>query len=93
MHARKYQREANAIAQQLKAGVDLAHSNRIYLEVPYSERLEAKSRGARWDPKRRQWYVSKGIDLSVVEKWLKPAPVAQRPRPRTGHVGDKRSNG
>jgi hypothetical protein len=32
----------------------------FYLDVPYSEKDEAKKLGARWDPKAKSWYVPKG---------------------------------
>lgn len=32
--------------------------NRIYLNVPYSEKDNAKQHGAKWDPKKKRWWVS-----------------------------------
>ena len=29
---------------------------RIYLNVPYEEKEEAKKLGAKWDPGRKKWY-------------------------------------
>jgi len=40
---------------------------RVYLEVPYSEREQAKALGARWDPAARRW-------------WAPPAATAARRR-------------
>ena len=34
-----------------------AGDGRQYLKVPYSEKDVAKSKGARWDPTKKQWYV------------------------------------
>ena len=30
---------------------------RIYLNVPYEEKDVAKSRGAKWDPGEKKWWV------------------------------------
>ncbi len=36
--------------------------NRIYLEVPFSEKEQAKQMGAKWDAHHRMWYVPEGKD-------------------------------
>lgn len=33
-------------------------STRLYLDVPYKEKDEAKSLGARWDPEKKKWYTT-----------------------------------
>lgn len=33
--------------------------NRIYLNIPYEEKEGAKKMGAKWDPKRKKWYIMK----------------------------------
>jgi cell division septation protein DedD len=40
------------------------------LKVPYAEKDEAKQLGARWDPKRKKWYVPAGVDAAPFERWL-----------------------
>ncbi|HEX5359867.1 MAG TPA: exodeoxyribonuclease VII large subunit [Fluviicoccus sp.] len=53
---------------------------RTYLQVPFSEKDQAKSQGARWDPLERKWYVQ-AEDLAPFRRWLSeagetsPAPV------------------
>ncbi|PCI26485.1 hypothetical protein COB52_05975, partial [Candidatus Kaiserbacteria bacterium] len=42
---------------------------RQYLNVPYSERNEAKGLGARWDRKAKAWYVNDGTDMKPFGKW------------------------
>jgi hypothetical protein len=42
-----------------------------FLNVPYAEKDEAKSLGARWNPARKCWYVPPGVALEPFEKWLK----------------------
>ncbi len=45
----------------------------IDLEVPYHDRELAKAAGARWDARRKVWYVVDRDDLSPIAKWL-PQP-------------------
>jgi hypothetical protein len=41
---------------------------RIWLDVPYSEKDEAKSHGARWDPATKRWYAPRP-DMADLERW------------------------
>ncbi|MES3675902.1 DUF5710 domain-containing protein [Halomonas elongata] len=45
---------------------------RIDLNVPYSQKDEAKKLGAKWDPKIKKWYIKDSLALGVFEKWLPP---------------------
>lgn len=40
------------------------------LKVPYAEKDEAKQLGARWDPKRKKWYVPQGVDTAPFSRWI-----------------------
>lgn len=40
--------------------------NKIYLSVPFSEKDEAKSCGAKWDWNEKRWYCT---DMKGFEKW------------------------
>jgi uncharacterized protein DUF5710 len=53
----------------------------IDLEVPYQEKELAKALGARWDLRRKVWYVVACDDLTPFAKWL-PQP------PRINHRAD-----
>lgn len=44
----------------------------LLLEVPFNEKDEAKSLGAKWNPKLKCWYVPAGFDKSEFSKWLPP---------------------
>lgn len=35
----------------------ILYYTRVYLEIPYSEKDEAKSKGAKWDIVRKKWFV------------------------------------
>lgn len=42
----------------------------ITLKVPFSEKDQAKSLGAKWNAEAKYWYVPAGIDAAPFEKWL-----------------------
>jgi hypothetical protein len=43
-------------------------SNIVYLSVPYSDKDQAKSMGAKWNPAEKKWYAPNG-EKSLIEKW------------------------
>lgn len=43
---------------------------RIDLKVPFSEKDEAKSLGARWDPSLKTWYIPEGVGIGPLAQWL-----------------------
>ncbi len=48
----------------------------VWLNVPYSEKDEAKFLGARWDSEKRSWYAPRGSELEKFSKWLRPKSFA-----------------
>ena len=54
-------------------------SNKTYLAVPYTDKDEAKSLGAKWDKVAKSWYVS-GEVSDKLKKWLpENNPIQQDP--------------
>ncbi len=47
----------------------------IALKVPFNEKDQAKSLGARWNAESKHWYVPQGIDAAPFEKWLTSSPT------------------
>jgi len=45
----------------------------IALKVPFNEKDQAKSLGARWNAEAKHWYVPQGIDATPFEKWFTPS--------------------
>lgn len=41
----------------------------LFLDVPFSEKDEAKSVGAKWDSEERKWYVPHGLDINLFDRW------------------------
>ena len=40
-----------------------------FLTVPFAEKDQAKSLGARWNAEKKKWYVPVGADLTPFKKW------------------------
>lgn len=58
---------------QTKSTIALSESKdmeRIYLNVPFSEKEEAKSLGASWDKVQKSWFIKDDVDKRKFEKWL-----------------------
>ena len=45
-------------------------TQKIYIDVPFSEKEEAKSLGARWDRQKKSWYIPSGLNEQNFSKWL-----------------------
>lgn len=45
-------------------------SDRVYLSVPFEEKDQVKSKGAKWDPAKKKWWISNDkATAEVIEKW------------------------
>jgi hypothetical protein len=64
---------------------------RTYLDVPYSEKDDAKRLGARWDIARKKWFVEDADDLMLFGKWIKG--VGDFVEPKTTHKTKKKKHG
>ncbi|MFT7228178.1 MAG: hypothetical protein ACI8PW_000763 [Methylophilaceae bacterium] len=53
----------------------MAATSNIPLKVPFKEKDEAKSHGARWNPDGKHWYIPVGVEEAPFEKWLNGAPT------------------
>jgi putative DNA primase/helicase len=76
-------------AQELGTGaspglqaVDQA-KERTALVVPFAEKDQAKSLGAKWDKEAKAWYAPQGTDLGPLAKWIPgdAAPALAEPSP------------
>lgn len=60
-------------------------TSNISLKVPFNEKDQAKSLGARWNAESKHWYIPQGMDVAPFEKWLTnspaidPTPSASKP--------------
>ncbi|NOT83787.1 MAG: hypothetical protein HOP02_03190 [Methylococcaceae bacterium] len=46
---------------------------KIYLSVPFAQKDEAKTLGARWDATLKKWYVPADKDIALFAKWQTPS--------------------
>lgn len=63
------------LAPVIEPGVGDVPVDRIYLDVPFSEKEQAKARGARWDRQKQSWYVPPGAEIASFHHWLQKAPA------------------
>jgi putative DNA primase/helicase len=47
------------------------NTDRVYLNVPYSEKEQVKSLGAKWDKEHRSWYIPAELELDAAKKIFK----------------------
>ena len=52
---------------------------RINLKTPFAEKDEAKALGARWDPKKKCWYIQNVADLAPFARWITESPSSVSP--------------
>jgi len=65
--------ETNIISKHIckSCDIDLYSNGNVYLHVPFSQKDEARTRGAIWDSKYRKWFIHKNhknIDI-ILTKW------------------------
>jgi hypothetical protein len=44
-------------------------STKVYLNVPYAQKDEAKVPGAKWDATHKKWYVLDDVDINLFNQW------------------------
>jgi antirestriction protein ArdC/phage/plasmid primase-like uncharacterized protein len=44
-----------------------------FIDVPFSQKDDARTLGARWDRQQQSWYVPAGLDPAAFDKWKKEA--------------------
>ncbi|MHC8494281.1 zincin-like metallopeptidase domain-containing protein [Thalassospira sp. SM2505] len=53
---------------------------RIYLNVPFSEKNEAKALGAKWDRRAKAWYARDDMELEPFKRWQETKAKAPEPK-------------
>lgn len=62
------------MAEQPAAGRPAGPVGRVYLDVPYAEKDQAKALGARWDPQSRRWFDPRPPTVGL-QRWAGSADV------------------
>lgn len=70
----KRQPADDLVASPMTLGTTNVYRPRIDLYVPFDQKDRAKQRGARWDAKRKIWFVPEGIDAAPFFEWRPQAP-------------------
>ncbi|MGZ8907862.1 MAG: zincin-like metallopeptidase domain-containing protein, partial [Methylobacter sp.] len=46
-----------------------SQDDKVYINVPFREKNEAKILGARWDRGQQSWYIPAGVEQALFSKW------------------------
>ncbi|MBL8366991.1 MAG: DUF1738 domain-containing protein [Candidatus Accumulibacter sp.] len=57
-----------------------SQSSKIWIDVPYPQKDEAKALGARWDRQEQSWYIPAGVDSAPFARWTPATSLQARPR-------------
>lgn len=67
--------------------------SKIYLNVPFAQKDEAKALGARWDAVKKKWYVPANKDVTLFARWHAESgtaePVSKAPSSARGSSPQK----
>ena len=61
-------------------GAALGREDKTYIQVPYSEKNQAKALGAKWDRGLQSWYVPAHVDLDLFIKWPRTTETTKTER-------------
>lgn len=56
-------------SQPPNSGSKASSQGKVFLNVPFAEKDQAKALGARWDATRKKWYVPHGGDAKLLAAW------------------------
>jgi len=62
--------------QQESQAPKAAPSEKTFIDVPFKQKDEAKSLGAKWDRQEQSWYVPSNVDAAPFGKWAQGAPTS-----------------
>jgi hypothetical protein len=57
--------------------------SKIYLNVPFAQKDQAKALGARWDAVQKKWHVPADKEIALFAKWRSEAGAVTSPGPKT----------
>jgi hypothetical protein len=53
---------------------------KVYLNVPFAQKDEAKALGARWDAVQKKWFVPADKDIALFARWQAEAGAVELSR-------------
>tara|TARA_R110000796_G_scaffold250870_1_gene381074 strand:- start:13025 stop:15178 length:2154 start_codon:yes stop_codon:yes gene_type:complete len=78
--AAERQKEHAMSSEMSQAPNQDANTKRIYLNVPFSEKDEAKALGAKWDRRAKAWYARDDMELEPFKRWQETKAKAPEPK-------------
>lgn len=61
---------ADILGEEQEIKLQEIQPQRIYLNVPFSEKDQAKALGAKWDGGEKKWYCPAGVDSTPFLRWM-----------------------
>jgi hypothetical protein len=61
--------------------------SKIYLNVPFAQKDEAKALGARWDAIQKKWFVPSDKDIALFTRWQAESGAVESPGSKTPFSG------
>jgi hypothetical protein len=61
--------------------------SKIYLNVPFAQKDEAKALGARWDAIKKKWFVPADKDIVLFVRWQVGSGAMESPGSKTSSSG------
>ena len=65
----KFDKWLNSPVQQAAEKTPQYAEEKVFIDVPYAQRNEAKELGAKWDKDNKSWYVPEGVNIELFSKW------------------------
>ena len=66
--------------------------SKIYLNVPFAQKDEAKALGARWDAIQKKWFVPADKDIALFARWQAESGAAEPSRPKASSTKSQSSS-
>ncbi|MEY6458435.1 zincin-like metallopeptidase domain-containing protein [Neisseria gonorrhoeae] len=64
------------LPEQDKESVRVVSDERVYVQIPYADREQAKMLGAKWDKDQKSWYIPEGVNTALFARWMQPKQEA-----------------
>jgi len=78
------------ITSQVKAEAQ-GQAPKTFIQVPFGEKDEAKSLGAKWDRQAQLWYVPAGVNAGRFAKWMLQAATPAENASKSGQTTERES--
>jgi phage/plasmid primase-like uncharacterized protein len=63
-----------------------SQDDKVYINVPFREKNEAKILGARWDRGQQSWYIPAGVEQALFSKWKQSGDSTSNAQAETTNI-------